>query len=359
MDLGLNQLARLEFFRPTLEMVKLIGDIDEFKGSWRLISNISPERLAALKQVATIESIGSSTRIEGAVLSDTEVEELLSGLNTKSFRTRDEQEVAGYAEVMQTVFAEAAGIPISENHIKQLHGRLLKYSTKDDRHRGQYKTVANHVEATAADGRKWVVFETTSPFDTPFKMTELVNWTRDIFETQSIHSLLATAAFIAEFLAIHPFKDGNGRLSRVLTTLLLLKSGYSYVPYSSLESIVEDNKESYYLALRKTQQTLKDETPNWDPWILFFLQSMHKQMERLKEKIARERLLEGNMPALSIRILEVVRENGSLQMSEMVRLLGESRSTIKARVQDLIESRDLIRHGKGRSTWYTVRKTAT
>ncbi len=352
-------MARLEFFRPSLEMVKLLGEIDEFKGSWRLVSNISPERLAALQLVATIESIGSSTRIEGAVLSDREVEQLLSGLSTQSFRTRDEQEVAGYAEVMRTLFAEAAEIPISENHIKQLHGSLLKYSTKDDRHRGQYKTVSNHVEATTHDGRKWVVFETTSPFDTPFKMTELVNWTRESFEQRSIHSLLATGAFIAEFLAVHPFKDGNGRLSRVLTTLLLLKAGYSYVPYSSLESIVEDNKESYYLALRRTQQTLKDDTPNWDPWMLFFLQSMHRQMERLKEKIARERLLEGDMPALSIRILELVREKGSLQMSELEQLLEESRSKIKARVQDLVASRDLIRHGKARSTWYTVRNSTT
>ena len=348
-------MSRLQFFRPTLEMVRLIGEIDEFKGSWTLLSNIAPERLAALQHVATIESVGSSTRIEGAILSDTEVEELLSGLTTKSFSTRDQQEVAGYAEVMLSIFENAAFMPISENQIKQLHRDLLKHSTKDDRHRGEYKTVTNHVEATAPDGSKRVIFQTASPFDTPFRMTDLVTWTGEAFEKNEIHPLILIAAFIAELLAIHPFKDGNGRLSRVLTTLLLVKSKYNYVPYSSLESIVESNKDKYYLALRKTQQTLANDSPAWDQWVLFFLQSMQKQMQRLKDKIARERLLVGSMPSLSIRILELVREKGSLQMSELETLLGESRSTIKARVQDLVESGDLERHGKARSTWYTTR----
>jgi Fic family protein len=334
-------------------MVRLIGKIDEFKGYWRNSTEVTPERLAALKQVATIESVGSSTRIEGAKLSDQDVEQLLSGLSTQSFKTRDEQEVVGYAEVMKIVFDNSAAIPLSENHIKQLHRDLLKHSVKDERHRGDYKTVPNHVEATEPDGTKYIVFETTTPFDTPFQMTELVDWINENIQKQDIHSLVTTAAFVAEFLAIHPFKDGNGRLSRVLTTLILLKAGYSYVPFSSLESIIEQNKQSYYLALRKTQQTLKEEAPNWDPWLNFFLQSMHKQMEKLKEKIEREIKLQPNLPTLSIRILEIVRDRGSVQMSDLEDLLGESRSTIKNRVQDLVAADYLSKNGKARATWYT------
>jgi Fic family protein len=346
---------KFEPFRPTLEMLRLVGEIDEFKGAWRLLSNISPERLAALKRVATIESIGSSTRIEGAALSDEQVERLLSGVRTKSFRSRDEQEVAGYAQVMDVIFQSWQEIPLTENHIKQLHRDLLKHSTKDDRHRGHYKTVSNNVEAFGPNGESLgVVFKTATPFDTPYKMTELITWTSQMFHSGEVHPLLVIAVFVATFLAIHPFQDGNGRLSRVLTTLLLLKNGYAYAPYSSLESVVEGNKEGYYLALRRTQGTLESDKQQWDPWIQFFLQSLQKQKANLQAKISRERLLEGDLPPLSVRILELVRERGRVQTSDVASLTGESRSTIKLRLNELIQRGALARHGRGPATWYVL-----
>jgi len=346
---------RFEEFRPNLEMVSLIGEIDEFKGSWRSLSNINPERLATLKRVATIESVGSSTRIEGAVLSDQEVEALLSGTAIRSFKSRDEQEVAGYAGVMERLFTSWQHMPFAENDIKQLHRDLLQHSTKDDRHRGHYKTVPNHVEAFGPDGEHLgIVFKTVSPFDTPFQMTELVTWTNQHLDGGSIHPLLVVAVFIVGFLAIHPFQDGNGRLSRVLTTLLLLKQGYSYVPYSSLESVIESNKESYYLALRKTQATLDSEQPAWDPWIEFFLKCMQKQKANLQVKIEREHLLDGELPKLSAQILDLVRQQGRLQTSDIQRLTGESRSTIKVHISELVRRKILSRHGRGPATWYTM-----
>ncbi|MCB1658001.1 MAG: Fic family protein, partial [Pseudomonadales bacterium] len=234
----------------TQEILSLIAKIDEFKGAWRAFGTLAPERLLALRRVATIESIGSSTRIEGSKLTDRQVEALLSKLEIKSFETRDEQEVAGYAEVMEVIFSSWEHIPISENYIKQLHGMLLTHSDKDHWHRGNYKTTSNSVAAFDESGQQVaVVFETTSPFDTPRFMAELVAWYRDVREQNTIHPLLAIAIFTVVFLEIHPFQDGNGRLSRVLTTLLLLQAGYAYVPYSSLESIIEQNKQGYYLAL--------------------------------------------------------------------------------------------------------------
>lgn len=346
---------RLQAFRPTLEMLRVIAEIDEFKGAWRSLSTIAPDRLAALKHVATIESIGSSTRIEGAALSDSEVEALLSGIRKKSFKSRDEQEVAGYADVMDTVFQHWQNIPLTENYIKQIHRDLLKYSTKDDRHRGNYKSVSNNVEAFGPNGESLgIVFKTATPFDTPFKMTDLVAWTNETLEAGEVHPLLVIAAFVADFLAVHPFQDGNGRLSRVLTTLLLLRKGYAYVPYSSLESVVEANKEEYYLALRRTQGTLESEHPSWDPWIHFFLQSMQRQKKNLQVKLSRERTFEGQLPALSVRILELVREHGRVKTSDIENLTGESRSTIKLRLNELVERRMLSRHGKGPSTWYAL-----
>ncbi len=348
---------KLDYFRPTLEMLRLVGELDEFKGAWHGLSNISPEQLAALKHVATIESVGSSTRIEGASLSDQEVESLFLRLNKQSFKTRDEQEVAGYAELMETIFTNWEHIPVTENYIKQLHGNLLKYSKKDDRHRGHYKTVPNHIEAFGPDGKSLgIIFKTASPFETTFRMTELIEWTNDSLSSGKQHPLFIIAVFVVMFLVIHPFQDGNGRLSRALTTLLLLKSGYAYVPYSSLESVIENNKEAYYLALRRTQGTLDKKKPNWDPWLQFFLQALQKQKTQLQHKIAQEHILDGELPSLSIRILEIVRQRGQIQTSEIEKLTGESRSTIKLRLNDLIKQRHLTRHGRGPATWYTLAK---
>ena len=222
----------------TPEILVLIAEIDEFKGAWRALGTLAPERLSALRRVATIESIGSSTRIEGAKLSDKDVERLLTNIEIKKFDTRDEQEVAGYAEVMETIFAHFEAIDLTENHIKQLHRDLLVHSTKDEHHRGNYKTNPNHVGAFDEDGEEiGVVFETATPFDTPRLMDELVQWTREALNENALHPLLVIGIFTVVFLEIHPFQDGNGRISRVLTTLLLLRSGYAYVPYSSLESI--------------------------------------------------------------------------------------------------------------------------
>jgi Fic family protein len=339
----------------TPEMLAIIAEIDEFKGAWKLLGRLAPERLQALKKVATIESVGSSTRIEGAKLSDSDVEKLLSNLNTRSFRSRDEQEVGGYAVVCEEIFNNFEHIPFTENIIKQLHAWLLQYSTKDQRHRGEYKKFPNHVETFDPQGKSLgVVFETTPPFETPFKMQELVHWTREALETKSLHPLLVIGIFIVEFLAIHPFQDGNGRLSRILTTLLLLKAGYLYVPYSSLESVIEDNKESYYLALRRTQKTLGTEHQNFNPWLIFFLRSLQKQKRLLEQKIAREKILAMELPELSEQIIKLLQEHGRLSTAELIKLTKISRNTLKKYLTELTEAQHIIRHGKGRSTWYTL-----
>jgi Fic family protein len=334
------------------EMLRLIGDVDEFKGSWRTLTTLAPERLAALKRVATIESIGSSTRIEGAKLTDAQVEEFLGRLQQQTFENRDEQEVAGYAEVMDAVFGSHDSITLSENYIKQLHAMLLRHSTKDERHRGEYKKLPNNVEAFDANGRSvGVVFETVAPFDTPFRMQELVAWTRDALADRAWHPLLIVGLFIVVFLEIHPFQDGNGRLSRVLTTLLLLQAGYGYAPYSSLESVIEANKEGYYLALRRTQGTLKQEDPDFEPWLLFFLRSLKKQTSRLAEKIAREPQVEGLHPD-ALKILEAARRSGRITTGAAEELTGAPRPTVKTRLSELVKRGLLKPQGQGRGAWY-------
>ena len=334
------------------EMLRLIGAVDEFKGSWRTLTTLAPERLAVLKRVATIESIGSSTRIEGAKLTDAQVEEFLGRLQQQTFENRDEQEVAGYAEVMDAVFDSHDSITLSENYIKQLHAMLLRHSSKDQRHRGEYKKLPNNVEAFDANGRSvGVVFETVTPFDTPFRMQELVAWTREALADRAWHPLIVVGLFIVVFLEIHPFQDGNGRLSRVLTTLLLLQAGYGYAPYSSLESVIEANKEGYYLALRRTQGTLKQEEPDFEPWLLFFLRSLKKQTSRLAEKIAREPQVEGLHPD-ALTILEAARRSGRITTGEAEELTGAPRPTVKTRLSELVKRGLLKPQGQGRGAWY-------
>jgi Fic family protein len=348
-------MIKSDTIQITPELLALISEIDEFKGAWRSLGTLAPDRLNALRRIATIESIGSSTRIEGSKLTDREVEHLLGKLEIKKFGSRDEQEVAGYAEVMETIFSAWQDIPLTENHIKQLHRDLLRYSEKDTRHRGEYKTIRNDVGAFDANGNMiGVVFETATPFDTPNRMTELLSWHRDTLEVGRIHPLLRIAIFIVVFLEIHPFQDGNGRLSRVLTTLLLLQAGYVYVPYASLESVIENSKEGYYLALRQTQSTIRTDAPNWQSWLMFFMKALQQQKRKLTAKVEREKNMLSVLSELAVSIIDYAKDHGRVTTRDMVRETGASTNTLKSTFTSLVEKGYLVRHGGGRSTWYSL-----
>jgi len=338
------------------DMLQLISELDEFKGKWLALKTMSPERLQQLRKVATIESVGSSTRIEGAKLSDAQVETLLSHLTSTSFKTRDEQEVAGYAEAIDLVFQSYEDLHLTENHIRQLHQQLLRHSDKDERHRGDYKTLANHVVAKDAQGREiGLVFETATPFDTPREMEELVKWTAKAIAETSMHPLLIIAVFNVVFLAIHPFQDGNGRLSRILITLMLLRAGYDYVPYASLESVVEENKDLYYSALRRTQTTLKQDSPDWEPWLGFFLRCLKKQKANLAVRIEKgQEQVDTALPTLSLEILKHLQDNERLTIAEIVKQTGANQNTLKVRLRELVNEGRVKRHGKARATWYSL-----
>lgn len=340
----------------TPEILTIIAKVDEFKGAWRVLGILAPDRLSALHRVASIESIGSSTRIEGSKLSDRQVEQLLSNMEIKSFANRDEQEVTGYAELVDLTFSSWQDIPFTEHHIKQLHQVLLRYSEKDTWNRGNYKTNPNGV-ASFDESRKQIgiVFKTAKPSDTPRLMTELVAWVNHEREAAKLHPLLIIALCVVVFLEIHPFQDGNGRLSRVLTTLLLLHAGYAYVPYSSLESVIEQNKEAYYLALYQTQGTIRTEAPDWQPWLSFFLRSLAEQVRRLEKKIERERIVLAALPKLQLQIVEFAGKHSRITIGEAIKLTNASRNTLKQHFRTLVERGTLDQHGSGRGVWYVLR----
>lgn len=345
----------IENIQITPEMLNLISEIDQFKSVWQWVNKIEPDRLSALKKVATIESIGSSTRIEGSKLSDREVEELLSRVDIESFQKRDEQEVAGYAFACEQIINIYEKIPISENSIKQLHSWVLNYSEKDERHRGEYKKVPIKIEAFDAKGKHiGTIFETVSPMETPIKMKQLVDWTNLSIKEKKLHPLIIIGLFVVVFLAIHPFQDGNGRLSRLLTTLLMLKAGYRYVPYSSMESIIEANKESYYLALQRSQKSWQNHNPNWTPWLTFFLQCLKRQKVHLETKLSKEKMLIPQMTPLERSILRALKMHGPLKIGELEKLTKANRSTLKKTLSLMVKNRSIVLNGTGKSTFYSL-----
>jgi Fic family protein len=336
------------------KIISLIAEIDEFKGFWRGSKLLSQERLNTLRILATIESIGSSTRIEGSLLSDSQVSALLQGLDVQSFRSRDDQEVAGYAKAMELIHESNMEIDISESNIKYLHKVIMHYSDKDRRHRGEYKKHPNHVAAFDAAGKQvGIIFETATPFDTPRLMEQLVSKTGRLFAEGEVHPLITIADFVLRFLAIHPFQDGNGRLSRVLTNLMLLRHGYEFVKYSSHERIIEANKEAYYSTLRRSQNEIQALESIQESWTEFFLILLKMQKDELNIKMTRERLaLE--TPEISVRILELTQQHGRITIDFITRNLDVNRNTIKKHLQSLVKQGRLIQNGKARGTFYTI-----
>lgn len=352
-------MPRIKDITITPDMLNKIAEIDQFMGSWHAGAlNLTPAELKVMKRVASIESVGSSNRIEGNKMTDAEIEELFSNINKKSFSSRDEEEVAGYSDLINTIFENYEDIPLTENYIKQLHQILLKYSSKDERHRGEYKTDSNRVAAYDASGNEiGTIFETATPFDTPRLMRELIQWTNDTFKDRFLHPIITIGVFIVHFLSIHPFTDGNGRMSRALTVLLMLRNNYGYMPYASMESIIEASKDAYYRALRGTQKTIWGEHVDYEPWLSFFVTSLQKQKRALEEKV--QNLQKANTDKLSStahEILDLFAIKTELSMPEIVQKTGKNAETIRKSVQNLVKRGFLTKLGTTRGVSYILKK---
>jgi len=339
-----------------------INQIDQLKGQWIGGAKLNPQALGRLKRSVLVTSSGASTRIEGAKLSDDDVEKLMRGLSAKKFADRDKQEVKGYYELLENVFNSWKHIPITESTIKHFHKELLKYVVKDRRHRGEYKKGENRVEMFDERGKSLgVMFETTPAYLTPKQTQELVEWTQQALKQQEIHPLIIIANFLVEFLAIHPFQDGNGRLARILTNLLLLKSGYAYVPYVSHEKLVEDNKAEYYVALRKSQATfppktdppLADETNSEDitPWLKFFLTIVLAQSKQAIELLSRENIDKLLSPK-QIAVWQYLEKVSEATPAEIAKATSVARPTVSQALDVLLRLKKIERLGQGRTTRY-------
>ena len=337
----------------SLTTLSWLSQIDTLKGQWIGGANLSPQALSRLKRSVLVTSTGSSTRIEGAKLSDAEVEKLMRGLSTQKLAERDAQEVRGYFEQLQVVFDSYHTIRFSEGMIKQLHAELLKYTNKDERHRGDYKHLENRVEMKDANGKILsVLFETTPAYLTAKEMNELVTWTQDSLANKSYHPLLVIANFVVEFLKIHPFLDGNGRLSRVLTNLLMLQAGYEYMPYASHEKLIEDNKTEYYVALRQAQTTFKTEGETIAPWTTFFFPVLQAQAEQAINLLSGESI-ENLLSPNQLMVWEYIKlVDGDTSVQEITNATKVTRPTVRQSIERLLDLKKIQRIGLGRATRY-------
>ncbi len=307
------------------EIFLKIAQIDELKGQWTGGANLNPQLLGRLKRAVLITSTGASTRIEGARLSDENVDDLMRGIAMQKFADRDKQEVQGYFELLQIIFDTWEHIRFSENTIKHLHQELLKYVEKDQDHRGKYKSTDNKVE--------------------------MVEWTKYALETKLSHPLIIVGNFLVEFLNIHPFKDGNGRLSRILTNLLLFQAGYLYMPYVSHEKLVEDQKLDYYLALRKSQRTFKKGSGDIGPWLEFFLNIILDQSKEAISLMSGENI-EDILSNKQIAVWQYLQGVDEATPKEIANKTKVAYATVRQTLSKLLDLKKIKRVGMGRSSRY-------
>jgi Fic family protein len=334
----------------TWKLLRTISQIDRFDASWASIEKIEGQNLKYLKSVATIKSVGASTRIEGSKLSDQEVELLLSNIAISKIEDRDSQEVVGYFNVHDLITASYEEIPVSESAIKNLHNQLLKLSEKDEWHRGAYKQHANAVEAIYPDGSRQIIFKTTQPgFPTEDAMRQLAEWYNS---EQEVHPLIKIAAFVYEFVSIHPFQDGNGRLSRLLTTLLLMQAGYKWIQYVSFEHEIEGSKIEYYRSLRSCQAQRPGE--DISDWIGYFFESLKNVQVKLEQKLNLTSV-ESKLSPKEKSIYSYIGANPGCMSGEISAKLKIPGPTVKRLLTALVGKQIIERHGRGAGTNYSVK----
>lgn len=354
----MNMLKKIAF-KPHIfqDIIQKLGIVDTFKGGWQLIENKEKRYLKELRDIATIQSIGSSTRIEGATLTDAEVKLLLKSVQVNKLDKREEQEVVGYYEALELILQHYKDINLSEQYLHQLHTILLKYSSKDQRHKGQYKNLSNQVVANCPDGKQKVIFKTTEPHLTGSEMHNLIVWTNKQLEEKKLHPVLITSVFVYEFLSIHPYQDGNGRLSRLLTTFLLLKQDYNFIEYVSFEHVIENRKDMYYRVLMETQKQRGTQNEILDRWVVFFLDCLIELTNKLKHKYNIYNNLKTTTNERQKQVLAYIEAHKTVQIKDLDEgLPNYSRNTLKKDLQYLVKEGFILTTGSGRGVRYHYHK---
>ncbi|NCU32804.1 MAG: Fic family protein [Candidatus Moranbacteria bacterium] len=332
------------------KLIKLISEIDRFDANWAAIERREGQTLKELKSIATVRSVGASNRIEGNRMSDEEVDVLLQKIDITNLTDRDSQEVVGYFEVLDLISESYENISVTESHIRSLHNSLMKYSTKDEWHKGNFKLHSNAIEASFPDGTRQIIFQTTEAgFATEDAIRALLNWYNS--ETE-VHTLIKVASFVYDFLSVHPFQDGNGRLSRLISTLLLLKNGYKWIQYVSFEHEIENRKNEYYQVLRSCQA----QRPNEDVtvWIQFFLNCLSNIQSQLLTKLQKSGM-ETQLSPKEKSIYSIIQNRPNIQSGKIAEKLAIPAPTVKRILSELLNKGLIEKQGSGRNVSYTIK----
>ncbi len=350
--------TKLNFdFKTSQAIIRKVGFVDSFKGKWKERAVSESFYLKELKQIATIESIGSSARIEGATMTNEEVEEFIQSIKITSFKSRDEQEVYGYYQVLNLVLEGYLDVDFTENNIHHLHKLLLKESSRDSHHRGNYKKLSNRVVANYPGGHQKVIFATTSPHLVATEMSALVSWGSANLQNRELHPLIVIATIVYEFLSIHPYQDGNGRMSRLLTTLLLLREGYDFMGFSSMEYEIERRKAEYYRVLMDTQKHRGTADELLGNWLLFFLDCLEKCILKLEDQYAKIKNKKAYLNQRQKEVIAFIRKNQPIKMKDLINHLTiYTPYTLRKDISYLVKEKYVAKAGRGKATIYTMKQ---
>ena len=328
------------------EVLGLIAAIYKEAGKQELYLKQRPEELEKLVEVAKIQSTEASNAIEGIVTTSTRIRQLVEEKTAP--KNRNEQEIAGYRDVLSIIHESFDAIPITPNYILQLHKIL--YSHMNNPMAGRTKSVQNYISATYPDGRVETLFTPLDPFETPAALECICNEYNRVIGNMEVEPLIAIPTFIHDFLCIHPFNDGNGRMSRLLTTLLLYRNGFYVGKYISLEAKIAKNKDLYYDALNQAQHGWHDGTEDAVPFIKYLLGTILAAYKDFEERFA---LVETKLSALEMVRRATMNKIGRFSKQDIRELCPSlSVSSIEGALRKLIELGEIKREGSGRTTCY-------
>ena len=331
----------------TPEIVTMLSQIHEFKGEQNLFIEAKSDALTQLVEIAKIQSTDASNKIEGIYTSDERLKNLV--LNKTMPRTRGEQEIAGYRDVLATIHDSYEFIPVRPSIILQLHRDLYKFSGKSIG--GAYKNSDNIIAEEDAEGNRFVRFQPLPAWETPEAIEQICNAFNDVMSRGEADPLLIIPMFILDFLCIHPFNDGNGRMSRLLTLLLLYKAGYIVGKYISIEKVIETSKDTYYEALQSSSQDWHEEKNDYAHFVRYMLGVILSAYREFSERV---KVLTTSGMSKPDRIREIIKDTlGKITKTEIMHKCPDiSQVTIQRTLNELVKNGNIIKIGGGRYTSY-------
>jgi Fic family protein len=338
----------------TFDILSLVSEIDEFKGEWNCAEPLTSESRDTLMKIAMAEGAGASSRLEGGLIADNKAL-MINNSSYQKFTNAEERYVAGYISVSEHIFRDYADLSFSMDTITQFHRDLYQFSISGSYHGVRSPTALVQTDLITDEYTEEEMDSTASMEKETFGMLEeLISWVNKANSQKTIHPLLITAVFTAVFLNIKPFKGGNNTLSNILCYFLLIKAGYRYMPYCSLDSLIEQSENVYYRAFAQTAESLNLKKVNWQPGVIVFLKTLQKHKQKLKLNLERKETQINRLPDHLLQLLDLVKAKGRITISEASMLTRSNPTQIRRYLDVLVTGHHLQKHGTTKGVWYSM-----